>query len=146
MPRIGLPEQDSLDNDLPDLVIDVEEDADDRARDEDDHGSLEDLVLVRPFDLLELGPGLPDEADGAAESSARSGARRDGGPRPEDSLRSPCLAGLPVRLMLPAPAAELRELHAVRRVPLRFVRLVVAPLALGAGEGDRNSDSCLGHV
>jgi hypothetical protein len=44
-----------------------------------------------------------------------------------------------------APAAVLLELDAIGRVPLRFLGLVVAPLALGAGERDCNSDSGLGH-
>ena len=48
--------------------------------------------------------------------------------------------------MAPAPAAELLELHPVGRVPLRLRRLVVAALALGAGERDRNSHSTFGHV
>ena len=46
-----------------------------------------------------------------------------------------------VRGVLPAPAAVLLELDAIGRVPLRLVRLVVAPLALGAGERDRDSYS-----
>src|SRR3981081_3358971 len=50
------------------------------------------------------------------------------------------LAGLPVRGVRAAPAAVLAELDAVRRVPLGLHRLVVPPLALGAGERDRNSD------
>src|SRR5437867_6232803 len=56
------------------------------------------------------------------------------------------LARLPVGRVRPAPAAVLAELDAVRRVPLGLRRLVVPPLALRAGEGDRNSDSGLGHV
>ena len=48
--------------------------------------------------------------------------------------------------MRPAPTAVLPELDPVRRVPLGLHGLVVPPLALGAGEGDRNSDSGLGHV
>ena len=44
------------------------------------------------------------------------------------------LSESPVQRVLAAPAAVLLELDAVRRVPLRLVRLVVAPLALGAGE------------
>jgi hypothetical protein len=40
-----------------------------------------------------------------------------------------------------APAAVLLELNAVGGVPLRLLRLIVTPLALGAGERDRDSDS-----
>jgi hypothetical protein len=47
--------------------------------------------------------------------------------------------------VLAAPAAVLVELDAVRRVPLGLERLVIAPLALRAGERYRNSDSGLGH-
>src|SRR5690348_13826623 len=55
------------------------------------------------------------------------------------------LPRLPVGGVRAAPAAVLRELDPVGRVPLRFLGLVVAALALGAGERDRNSDSGLGH-
>src|SRR5581483_7185684 len=51
------------------------------------------------------------------------------------------LPRLPVHGVAAAPAAVLLELDAVRRVPLRLLRLVVAPLALGAGERDCDSDS-----
>src|SRR5918994_285577 len=51
------------------------------------------------------------------------------------------LARLPVRRMTAAPAAVLLDFQTVRRVPLRLVRLVVAALALGAREGDADSDS-----
>src|SRR5947207_309157 len=40
--------------------------ADDRARDDYDDRALDDLVLGRPLDLLQLGPGLGDEAPEAA--------------------------------------------------------------------------------
>src|SRR5262249_44494241 len=55
------------------------------------------------------------------------------------------LAGLPVRGVTAAPAAVLLELDPVRRVPLGLLRLVVPPLALGAGERDSDSDSS-GHL
>src|SRR5207253_4191754 len=51
------------------------------------------------------------------------------------------LASLPVRRVPTAPAAVLLELHPVGRVPLRLLRLIVPPLALGAGERDCDSDS-----
>ena len=49
-----------------------------------------------------------------------------------------------MRRVLPAPAAVLAQLDAVRRVPLGLGRLIVPALAVGASEGDRVSDSC-GH-
>ena len=51
----------------------------------------------------------------------------------------PPLAGFLVRRVAPAPAAVLAQLDPVRRVPARLVGLVVAPLALLAGE--RHSDA-----
>src|SRR5919197_6157424 len=39
----------------------VEVDAHDSAGDQDDHRRLDDLVLGRPFDLLQLAPRLADE-------------------------------------------------------------------------------------
>src|SRR4051812_41097272 len=51
-----------------------------------------------------------------------------------------------MRGMAAAPAAELAELDPVGRVPLRLRRLIVAPLAVVTGKGDRNSHSSLGHV
>src|SRR5207302_6225311 len=51
------------------------------------------------------------------------------------------LPGLAVDRVLLAPAAVFLELDPVRIVPLRLVRLVIAPLALGARKGDRDSDS-----
>src|SRR5205085_4389478 len=51
------------------------------------------------------------------------------------------LAGLPVHGVAAAPAAVLLELDPVGRVPLRFLGLVVAPLAVDAGERNPNSDS-----
>src|SRR5262245_3876454 len=54
-------------------------------------------------------------------------------------------ARLPVEGVRAAPAAVLLELHAVRGVALGFLGLVVAPLALGARERNRNSHSGLGH-
>src|SRR6185312_7515676 len=53
----------------------------------------------------------------------------------------PRLARLPMRRVPAAPAAVLLELDAVGRISLRLLRLVVTPLALGAGERDRDSDS-----
>src|SRR5204863_10203482 len=55
--------------------------------------------------------------------------------------RSAPLPRLPMGRVAAAPAAVLLQLEPVGRVPLRLVRLVVAPLALGAGERDRDSYS-----
>src|SRR6266536_838379 len=73
-------------------------------------------------------------------SSARRAARRS------ERVSAIGSARLPVGRVRAAPAAVLAELHAIRRVSLRLHRLVVPPLALRAGERDRNSDSGLGHV
>src|SRR3954465_12590764 len=80
------------------------------------------------------------------EAAARSARclRRAAAP-PSDRISPMGLARLPVRGMAAAPAAVLAELDAVGRVALRLQRLVVPPLALGAGEGDGNSDSALCH-
>ena len=50
----------------PDLVVDPEIGADDEAGDEHDDGALDDLVLAGPFDLLQLGDALADEAEANA--------------------------------------------------------------------------------
>src|SRR5262249_21299008 len=99
-------------------------------------------------------PPRPRSASRATSGSLRSQAR--GRRRRRTHRQSPhrlraastsaaSSAGLPVGRVLAAPAAVLAELDAVRIVPLRLHRLVVAPLAVGAGERDRNSDSCLCH-
>src|SRR4051812_18667706 len=51
------------------------------------------------------------------------------------------LASLPVRGVMTTPPAVLLELHPVGGVPLRLLRLIVPPLAFGAGERDCDSDS-----
>src|SRR5579862_2009059 len=156
-----LSEEDVGDHVLPDLVVEIEVEPDDQAGDQHDHRPLHDLVLARPLDLLQLRPGLADEVRAPA-LVRRGGALlrrllRTRGKRLLTAPRAACggavgadlghrSASLPVRGVLPAPAAVLPELDPVRRVPLRFVGLVVAPLALGTGERDRNSDSGLGHV
>src|SRR6187551_568378 len=58
--------QQPLDDVLPDDIVHVEVDADHDARDQHDHRSLNHLRLARPLDLLELGPGLPEEREAAA--------------------------------------------------------------------------------
>src|SRR4029079_13280776 len=54
--------KDLLDEIAEDEVAHVEERPDDRARDDDDDRGLRDLVAAGPLDLLQLGPGLADEA------------------------------------------------------------------------------------
>src|SRR5262245_63262762 len=51
------------------------------------------------------------------------------------------LAGLPVHSVPAAPTAVLLELDPIRRVPLRLLGLVIASLALRAGERDSDSYS-----
>src|SRR5882757_7960644 len=48
---------------LPDLVNQIEVDARDEAGDDDDGGAADQLLLIRPLDLLQLRPGLLEEAD-----------------------------------------------------------------------------------
>jgi hypothetical protein len=51
-----------LDEALEDLVREEQVNAGDQARDQDDHGALDQLLLAGPVDLLELGPRLADES------------------------------------------------------------------------------------
>src|ERR1700716_2298237 len=55
------------------------------------------------------------------------------------------LASLAVVGMPTAPTAGLPQLDAVRVVALALIRLVVPPLALLAGKGDRDTDVSAGH-
>ena len=57
----------------------------------------------------------------------------------------PWLARLLMGRMPPAEAAILRELDPVRRVPLRLLRLVVAPLAVLARQRNQHADTGLSH-
>src|SRR5690348_10958248 len=60
---MALAKEDVLDDVLPQLVVQPEVRADDEAGD-DHHGRAADhLLLVRPLDLVELGPRLLEEAD-----------------------------------------------------------------------------------
>jgi hypothetical protein len=61
--NMRLPQEDVLDDALPDFVVHVQVEADDHARDQDDGGAGDRLRLRRPVDLLELGIGLSDEAE-----------------------------------------------------------------------------------
>src|SRR3954447_6657425 len=58
----------------------------------------------------------------------------------------PRLARLPVARVRAAPLAVLAQRDAIRVVALALVRLVVAPLALLAGEGDCDADVSAGHT
>src|SRR5215203_1189836 len=70
----GLPQQDVADEGLEDEIREPEVRADDRAGDDYDDRSLDDLALRGPLDLLQLGPGLGDEAPEApARHSPRPG-------------------------------------------------------------------------
>ena len=60
--------------------------------------------------------------------------------------RAPALAGLPVAGVRPAPPAVLAQRHAVGVVALALVGLVVAPLAVLAGEGHCDSHVSAGHT
>src|SRR6476469_7757014 len=65
-----LPQEDVLDDALPDFVVDVEVEADDQARDQHDRGAGDHLRLGRPVDLLQFGVRLPDEAEEPVASLA----------------------------------------------------------------------------
>src|SRR3954454_13077234 len=59
---LALLTEEPLDDVGPDAIVDVQVGADDDARDQHDHRSLNDLRLARPLDFLELAPRLGDEA------------------------------------------------------------------------------------
>ena len=149
---------------LEDEVGGPEIDADDDAGDQHDDDALDQLRLGRPFDLLELGPGLADEAWtpppraalGSCAGSGRAAARawawrrrgrpaRQGGSLP--GVTAPCGhaaahgSGAPSSAS-PGERCDLRtsgstsDLEPVGRVPLRLGADVVPPLALVAGERD----------
>src|SRR6188768_3504637 len=157
-------EQDAVDDRTDDLVEAPQVDADDGARDDHDDDALERLVARRPVDLAQLGVRLADEL-AALLLGLAPGLLLDGLLRRADLLRAraararsgltcgcacgaPLPAGLachlprlPMHRVRAAPAAVLLELHPVGGVSLGLLRLVVAPLALGAGERDRDSYS-----
>jgi hypothetical protein len=58
---------------------------------------------------------------------------------------APALTGLPMAGVLATPATVLTQRHPVRVVALALVGLVVAMLALLAGEGDSDSDISASH-
>jgi hypothetical protein len=61
-------------------------------------------------------------------------------------LRHEGLARFLVRRVVSAPPAVLAHLDSVRRVSPRLVRLIVAPLAVLAGEGYCDSDISASHL
>src|SRR6266702_4841040 len=54
-------QEDVLNDALPDQIVGVQIDADDDTGDEHDDHTLDQLVLTRPLDLLQLRPRLGDE-------------------------------------------------------------------------------------
>src|SRR5690348_5371489 len=56
-----LSQEEVVDDVLPDLVVQIEIRADDDAGHEDDDRALDQLLLARPLDLLQLAVGLADE-------------------------------------------------------------------------------------
>jgi hypothetical protein len=56
-------QQQVLDDELPHLVVEVQVGAGDETGDDDDGGAADQLLLSRPLDLLQLRPGLLEEAD-----------------------------------------------------------------------------------
>ena len=79
-----------------------------------------------------------------ASPSARRASRRCLLVSPATPI-PPLLPGLAMKRVRAAPTAIPTKLDPVGRVPLRLLGLVVAPLAVGAGKGDRDSDSG-GHL
>src|SRR5215217_845067 len=85
------------------------------------------------------GTWRPSACAGAGAGRACCGCCCGGRGAPNGSVGP--LAGLPVHSVPAAPAAVLLELDPVRGVPLRLLGLVVAPLAIRAGERDSDSYS-----
>src|SRR5262245_19293511 len=165
-------EQNVLDETTEDLVRQEQVHARDETGDQNDGGALDQLVLARPVDLLQLRPRLGDEAlaalarnvavavglcrrrrrarlllllrlallGRALDGGAALGLRAATGAALGTGL-SGHLAGLPVHSVPAAPTAVLLELDPIRRVPLRLLGLVIASLALRAGERDSDSYS-----
>src|SRR5215470_224137 len=99
-----------LDYALPHLVVQPQEGADDEARDDDDGRAADHGLLIRPFDLLELGVGLLEEADAG-----------DARPNVVAALAAR-LGGLSLRLVL------CRRTRLGRRPEWRCPRRLSAPL------------------
>jgi hypothetical protein len=81
-----LPEQEPLYERLEREVGQPEIGTDDRAGEDHDHRAGQDLTLVRPLDLLQLGGGLGDEAPTAASRAPATGLRLRGLLRRADLL------------------------------------------------------------
>jgi hypothetical protein len=58
-----LSQQYVFDDVFPQPVVRVQVDAGDETRHEDDGGAADQLLLIRPLDLMQLGPGLAEEAN-----------------------------------------------------------------------------------
>src|SRR4029079_4086712 len=71
-----LSKQDVLDEAAKELVRQEQVEARDEAGDEDDRGALDQLLLARPVDLLELAPRLGDEAPDAPARGTAALTRR----------------------------------------------------------------------
>jgi hypothetical protein len=70
-----LPEQEPLHERLEREVGQPEIGTHDRAGEDHDHRAGQDLALVRPLDLLQLGGGLGDEAATASSRASATGLR-----------------------------------------------------------------------
>src|SRR4051812_2827880 len=109
--------EDLLDEVLEGEVANVEERPDDPAGDDHDDGRLRDLGTPRPLDLLQLRPGLPDEAAPLLRLTAPGLLLRRCGARPD---------------LLLARAGALRDLRLLGGGGLRGRLGAVALLAPGA--------------
>src|SRR5207344_3385827 len=146
------------------LVEAVEVHPDDQARRDDDERRLPGLLPVREIDLGELAADLAAEREESADAAAHPALALDVAARlalglAGDGRGDRATTGLPVsagraghllaRLLMgrvpPAEAAVLRELDPVGRVPLRLLRLVVAPLAVLARKRNQHADTGLRH-
>src|SRR5437879_627043 len=118
----------------------------DRLLDEMDRARARDVPLLaaRPARLRVAARGGPRRGTGRGWP-AREGRLLLRAPRATLLTRLPRhtrgLAGLPMRGVPAAPAAVLLELDPVGGVPLGLLRLIVTPLAHGAGERDCDSNS-----
>src|SRR6476620_11332531 len=74
--RLSLLTDESLDDRLPDQIVEIEIGADHDARDQHDNRSLDHLRLAGPLDLLQFGPRLGDEAAALAALGAGLAFRR----------------------------------------------------------------------
>jgi hypothetical protein len=75
-------EQDVLDEPAEQLVSEEQVDAGHETGDQDDGRTLDQLLLARPVDLLQLRPRLRDEARAAAAGNVSAVGLRGGSRRP----------------------------------------------------------------